>query len=292
MNKIASIALAFIVAALFYTSCEEVGPDIDLGGSTRSAELVDTTYIATTVETPEVKKVLVLDFTGVKCKNCPLGNEAVDDMLQNNPDEVVAMAMYSEFLCAPYDGDPDLRNEYAQSVQDMLSPFFGKPSAAIDQVQFSGAQGIMDPVVNKWAGFLNQRLGNSTPVNLAIETEYVPTTREVKVRVTIHYTGNNSGENRLTVALTESGIIASQLLPNDDVDANYEHNHMLREMLTRFNGEVLDSSLVPGRVYIKEFKHMIPENMIPENMHVVAYVHGFGGTFEVFQAEEAEVVEP
>lgn len=292
MNRIFGFVIALTAAVLMFTSCEEVGPNIDLGGNSRAADLVDTTYVSSTVEAADAKKVLILDFTGVKCKNCPLGADAITDFKDQNPGEIVSMAMYSEFLCSPYDGDEDLRNEYAQDVQDMLSPFFGKPSAAIDQVQFSGAQGIMEPVVNKWAGFLDQRLGIATPVNIDIATEYDNDTRELMVRVTLHYTATQGGENRLTVALIEDGIIAAQLQPNDDIDYSYEHNHMLREMLTRFNGEVLDSTAVPGRVYIKEFRHTIAESMIPEKMHVVAYVHSFGNGFEVYQAEEAEVVEP
>lgn len=276
--------LAFCLLLVGFTACEEIGPNINLGGDGRTAELVDTTYVAETVADAEEKRILMLDFTGVKCLNCPLGADKIKDLVAQYGTRVVPMALFSEFLCAPYPNDPDLRNETAQQIQDMLAPFMGKPSGSADMVKFPAIDAILIPTVGLWSGYAEQRLAVTNPVNVGITSSYTDASRELVIRVQVDIINALSTETRLTVALTESGIIATQLMPDGSENEDYEHEHMLRQTLTNFSGEKLDATLEPGRVFVKEYKTILPPDWNVDNMDVVAYVHAFGASFETYQA--------
>lgn len=285
------LLVPFAMMALLFTACEEIGPDINLGGNNRAAGLIDTSYVLPTVEAPQDKKVLIMDFTGVRCKNCPLGAEQVSDLLGLYPDNLVAMGVYSEFLCDPYPGDPDLRTEDAENLQGLLEPFLGKPSGAVDMFEFAGSQGVLEAQVNKWANYVQQRVSLTPPVNVTVENDYNATSRELVITVTLHYTTDITTDNRLAVAILESNIIAAQLLPDNSIDSNFVHKHVIRNILTPTNGEALTIEKVPGRVVVKQFSYTIPAEWDAEHLDVVAYVHRFGGTYEVLQAGEAAVIE-
>lgn len=287
-----SLPYIIAVAALWaFASCTEIGPDINLGGNNRDADLLDTTYVASNVDAPQTKQVMIMDFTGVKCKNCPTGAQQIEDLKTQYPGKILSAGMFSDFLSDPYTGDEDLRTDVAQDVQDMLAPFLGKPSAAIDMNLFSGENGVLVTSVSKWAGFVSQRVGLTPPVNLTVENTYNATSRELVVRVTAEYTSAVSGDNRLSVMLVEDGIVTSQLLPNNDVDTSYAQHNVLRDMLTRFNGELLDVDKTAGRVVIKEFRlDDVPAVWNADNLNVIAYIHRFGGSFEVLQAAEEPVI--
>ena len=65
MRKFLSVVSAAALLAL--TSCEEKGPAIDFGGG---ATAVDTTYLGT-APTAQQRIVVVEEFTGGMCANCP-----------------------------------------------------------------------------------------------------------------------------------------------------------------------------------------------------------------------------
>ena len=70
MKKLPLLALS--AAAMFWLSaCEEKGPLINFEDGPVAS---DTTYVAAP-ETPQTKKLLVEEFTGASCTNCPAAAE-------------------------------------------------------------------------------------------------------------------------------------------------------------------------------------------------------------------------
>jgi hypothetical protein len=292
MNRIITVSIFALLLTLSFSSCKEIGPNIDLGGPGRDATLADTTYVAAAVETPQTKKVLLEDFTGVRCKNCPLGAAQASSLLALYPDRLVVMAQHSQFLNQPYDGEPDLRIDEAQDLETMLAPVLGKPSGAIDRRIFPGETVILQASVNKWANLTTQALTETTPVNLYIEKDWNSTTRNLTVTVTVHYTGTETGENRLSVFLLEDNIVAAQLQPNDEVDSNYVQRHVMRQMFTRFNGELLIGDKTPGTVFEKGFIiEGVDAEFNADELEIVAIVSRSAGSFQVLQVADVKVVQ-
>lgn len=282
-----ALVLAVVVS---FIACEEVGPNINLGGINRAAELTDTTYVSSNISAPQEKRALLLDFTGVKCLNCPAATRKIKEMQTQNPDRIVAIGMYSQFLSTPYDGDPDLRTEEAEQIQDMLAPFRAKPSGAIDMADYSPNFVYLIDDIDLWPSYTEERLQLSTPVNIDIANTYDEATRELKVTVQLEYTSAHSAENRLMVAIMENGIVATQL-DGTEVDEDYEHEHVLRTTLTPFNGERLDAPLEAGRIFIKEFKITLDPEWDHTSTEVVAYVHNFGNNLEAQHAAVQPIVQ-
>ncbi len=292
MNRAITISLFALLVALVSSSCEEIGPNIDLGGPGRDASLADTTYVAATVEAPQTKNVLLEDFTGVRCKNCPLGAAQATSLLALYPERLIVIAQHSQFLNQPYAGEPDLRIDESQDIETMLAPVLGKPSGAIDRRIFPGESVILQASVNKWANLTTQALSETTPVNIQIDKDWNSTTRNLTVTVTVHYTGTETGENRLSVFLLEDNIVAAQLQPDDEIDSNYVQRHVLRQMFTRFNGELLVGNKTPGTVFVKGFIiEGVDAAYNADELEIVATVSRSAGSFQVLQAVGEKVVQ-
>lgn len=288
--KLFTLSSALFLFLIFLSSCEEIGPNIDLGGPGREAGLIDTTYVLTTVEAPQTKKVLLEDFTGVRCKNCPLGAAQAASILNTYPGRIVIVAQHSRFLAEPYPGNPDLRAPESQELETYLAPVLGKPSAAIDRRIFSGETAILQPNINKWANLASQAIAATTPVNLTIQNTWDATNRNLKVTVTLHYTGTETGDNRLSIMILEDNVESHQVQPNDEIDTNYVQRHVMRTMLTNFNGELLTAERAPGRVFIKEYLlENIDASWDADELEVVAIVSRSAGSFEVLQVDKADV---
>ncbi|RYG26822.1 MAG: hypothetical protein EOO01_41850, partial [Chitinophagaceae bacterium] len=131
-NIIAAAAIVFALA-----SCKEVGPAIDLSPVVAS----DTTFMSSP-ETPQQKKVLVEEYTGVQCTNCPEGAGIIKDADDLSGGRVIVIGLHSGSLTSPIENESqyDFRT---QDSRDLMISFFGedppKPAAAFDRVRKDGA---------------------------------------------------------------------------------------------------------------------------------------------------------
>jgi hypothetical protein len=261
----------FLIIAITFMlfSCEEKGPLIILEPTPQA--LVDTTFIIGNIPPAQQKVVLLEEFTGVKCTNCPTGHQKVAELYTANPSRFIAIAYHTNFLGAPYTGDIDLRNEKAEQFAAALGPINGKPSAFVDRKNFSTnpTRDIINP--DLWPQFVNEQLTLSTPVNLLLEKVNLDeNARVLRYRITLTYTQAAQNHN-LGFAISENNIQASQL-SSGTVISNYNHKHVFRDFLTPFIGVPLTETLESGRVIIKEFEFEIPLSWNIENLELVAFV--------------------
>jgi len=264
--------------------CKEIGGNINFNNVNYS------TYIEN-VESPQQKKILIDDFTGTACPNCPDAHAIISELITSYPEQVIAISEYN------YSGDPlyidqNLVTEDALDIDNYLGPTSSWPAVCLDRKDFNNDGSIIEYHENLPILILDQ-VGTTPPVNMYINTFYNSSSREVKVDITIKYTETITSNNHISIALTESGIIAAQIDDNVGGEVeDYIHNHVLRKMLTYYTGDALPEENVAGRVYEFEYTYTIPDTWNADNMNVVAFVHNYEtDNKEVLQAVEGEVVE-
>jgi hypothetical protein len=290
MKKIKISLFLFTMAALAaLTACEEIGPAIDLTGST--AQLKDTTYIDPVLPTTH-KTVLVEEFTGVTCTFCPIGHQIAKEMLQDHGDSVIVVAIHNDnTLANPHAGYNDFRTQEGITISQQLGGSAAIPVASIDRKVFSGES---DEVVTtgKWKNYTAQQLGLMPRVALEIDTDYDDASRDLIVSAKIHYLQNIDTTTHLSIMLVEDDIENPQTMPpgsTPQVDTFYIHHHILRDMITPALGTLTNATTEQGRVVIKEFKVTLDPNWKSENMEVVGLVHFIGSSNAVLQAASADV---
>ena len=274
---------------VFLYSCKEVGPDINLHGNQNA--ISDTTYIESPVATAEVKNVVIEEFTGVRCPNCPQGHVIIANIKAANPGRIVAVSLHpTNSLGKPYNGvsTQDFQNATAT---DLMANYFGdpgfEPNAGIDRKLFSGETLIL---LDKslWSGYVTQELAQTTPVNLLLTKEYDSTNHELTVIAEIHYTQNVTEENKLTVLLTESSVITAQL-NGSVIDTFYSHKDVTRTFITDSKGDAITQTREAGRVVRKVYKKVLDAAWKPENVKIVAFVHEYQNSKAIYQGKEVDV---
>jgi hypothetical protein len=286
-NAIINYQVAILIGLALLSSCKEVGPDINLGGNANAVS--DTTYVESPVATPELKNVVIEEFTGVRCPNCPQGHQVIASIKASNPERIVAVSLHPiNSLGAPYAFSvQDFKNQKAQSLFDYLGQIGLEPAAGIDRKLFSGESNILLDK-NKWITCANQQLAQTSPVNLLLSKSYDSVSRELTMIVELHYTDTVPESNKLTLLLTESNIVTAQL-DGSIIDTFYTHKDVMRDVITDITGDVITQSLGAGRVVRKVYKKVLDVVWKPENMHVVAYVHEYLNSKRIYQGKEIEV---
>lgn len=276
-----SSALLTAAMTLFFAACEEVGPNIDF--TIPDASLLDTTYVESTVEEPQQKVVLFEDFTGVQCVNCPTAHTKTEELLDLYPDQLTVVAMHNYFAGAYSESNEDYTITEANEINDYIGPAPAWPAGFIDRKDF-GSGNLYTLLVSNYQVFVEEQLPIVPPCNVYITSNYDAAERKALIKVTVKYTEATSLENHLSVMLVESGILDLQLTLTG-IDDVYEHNHVLRDMLTPATGANLVGEKEPGRVFEKEFVITLPANWQADEMEVIAFVHNFNpDNKEVLQA--------
>jgi len=301
------IGLFFVLTQF---SCDEVPPFIDIEEEIMEPDtsmidtsdivmdtiiLLDTFYISGTIPTAQEKIVLIEDFSGVACVNCPKGNEMVEELINEYNGRVIGMTLHAGNFANPRPENADsFRIPETVNISTFLN-VIAYPSAAIDRFKFEGEFALTITNRNTWPIRTAERIETTAPVNLEISTTFDASTNRLTALIKAVYTETIIEEiHNLSVFVLESGIIDRQDTNDPEVESgyilDYEHNHVVRDMMTPATGIQLNSEeIVPGLTIEKEFTMIIPEKWVPANMEVVATVQKTGISKEVLQAAEAHV---
>lgn len=279
--------LIWLIAAMAFTACNEIGPPIDLGSG--NVALIDTTYLKATPAAPQHRVVLIEEFTGATCNNCPAGHVATNEIYLAHPDSVIIVAIHNDNPQAdPYPNEEDFRTTEGIQISQRLGGSAAIPVAAIDRFEFPGEtqEAVIRP---KWKNYTIEELKKMPPVNIDLDVAFDAVTREILVTATMEFTSTVTTPTNLSIMITESKIISPQKLQNLSTDYDYEHNHVLRGMITPVFGVVTNAATEAGRVVIKQFKYTLPATWDENNLEVVTFVHHNGATNNVLQAAHEKV---
>ncbi len=241
------------------------------------------------------RKVLIEKFTGVRCVNCPLGADEIENLQGIYGDNVVPISVHAGFFAQKYpDSKFDFKTLVGQELEDWLGRPNGYPSAVINRRKFEGEESIQVQR-QSWSAYVTSEIQRNAKARITLLNEYDSSTRLLTVKVFLVSEENISSPVRLTVLLTESNIIDPQLTPAGKVEA-YKHKDVLRTLLTNYEGNTVTSSMTKGEIIERSYSIRLPEDgldwWIPENMKVVVFAtESTGqGPGEVLNAEFQKVI--
>jgi len=239
------------------------------------------------------KVVLLEELTGVRCPNCPKGVATVEAIQAQFPGKVISYGIHGNQLTKPHDDSKyDFRYPDAIELEETLKPFFGKPAAAINRKLFDGEPFISSIAVDLWASFVEEELQKEQEVNIIIDVAYDESERSVDINVGVSTITNIPGDLNLHVSVTESHLID----PQDDINVtipDFEHNHVLKEILTQLSGDNLGTDLNANDNVTRAYTYTIPDEnngeWIPDNMEVIVFVTSSDADGIVLQAGSAHI---
>ena len=220
---------------------------------------------------PVGRNVLIEDFTGQRCVNCPTATSEIEKLQEYyGADHVIAVGIHS--------------GPFAKSVRGIPYPLYtetGDEYYNYWKVE-SQPMGVIDRLgtcdYNLWAAKVRDELSKNAPLSLVVTSSYDKESRNAAITVSGKgVDGSVSGS--LQVWLTEAGITDFQLMPDGSRNDAYVHNHVLRCAVNGTWGTPFNIN--EGEQFIINFNQVLEEGWMPENMHVVAFVYDDSGVCQV-----------
>jgi len=87
--------------------------------------------------TPENKNVVIEEFTGLFCAQCPAGNIITKAIQDEHPDDVIIINVHVYNYATPENDEPDYRTDFGNKIANQSDvPYL--PSATVNRHVFSG----------------------------------------------------------------------------------------------------------------------------------------------------------
>ena len=226
-------------------------------------------FIPVTPNVTAEKNVLIEDFTGMLCVNCPnAANEIHNIQSIYGADKVIAVAIHGEM--------PGLSGPLANALGTEYYKHWGVETLPAGMVDRQGLQQY-----SSWSATATSRLNaDVTPLSLSMANNaYDATNRALTIQVEALAGADLNGN--LQVWLTESKIQSFQLMPDGELNRNYTHNHVLRDAVNGAYGEAV--ALKMGEAQTLTYAYTVPEEWNAENLAVVAFVYNESGVVQVIE---------
>lgn len=218
MNKIFSM-IAMAAVMLFVLGCDKIDnphkPYTPSGGN---------------------KTVLIKDFTGARCVNCPAAAEAAHELQhQLGEDRVFVMSVHAGYLAQPIGKFPDFTTPEGTVWynDNSANPLFSVDHVALTEGNTLNESQLDTPV--------SDALAEPQLFDIFINNTYNELTRSLSVENRFNPTGDGQGEYYATVCLLEDSIVGRQVIPGG-VDTAYVFRNVFRGTLNGADGELVSNS--------------------------------------------------
>ncbi len=234
------------------------------------------TAVAQNVATvPTKTNVMLEDFTGIECGNCPDGHKIASRMQLAQPAHVYTVAVHAGGYAQPKANDqPDFLTAEGTAIHDYFH-ISSYPSGMVNRKTFD----MLGQIISRsyWTSCARELCMQTADVNVWVSSTYDKATKKISADVELYYVNAvDADSSALCVSLLQNGILGPQAGGN--MEDEYVHNHVLRAMFTPVWGDTIATSS-QGTLVKRHYEYTLPDtigNQATDPLHsdVVAYVIG------------------
>lgn len=277
-----------------------------------ACDVIDAPYKETNINpidtTKHIRKILIEDYTGAKCPNCPAAADIAKELEETFKGRIYTMSIHAGYYAKP-DPIPPFDYDFRNETGNDLVTFFKIPQFPNGMANRVIPTGGSDRVLEsgEWGAAVAGLLEADADLSIALNNSYVQSTRTLTVNVDIEYFNAQDADNYLSVYIVEDSIVKPQIdnrLPVDQQKVlDYVHNHVLRGAVNgKWWGERLsDAAITPGTKLSRQYTITLKSDWNASNCKVLAYVHKYDSSYdpvtttgrglEILQVEEKELAE-
>ncbi len=241
------------------------------------------------------RNVLVEDYTGHKCGNCPRASRAIYDLKSVYGDRLIIMAIHAGGFATPFPpAAPYYTYDFRTTAGTELDTDFGisvagNPNGMVNRRKVNGSYIIAS---TKWADEASAIFSDASPlpINMEITNSFNTSTRLLQTQVNTEFFKSLTGSYKLCVFMVEDSIVNWQ----KDYDATpedvefYTHREVLRGSMNGTYGAVVTPTNL-GDINTLTYSTTLDPSWNENHFSIVAYFYD-EATKEIIQVEQKEIV--
>ena len=252
MKKL-SIIIATAALMLFVMGCDK----IDINNTHKPFEPIGGN-----------KTVLIKDFTGARCVNCPEAAETAHELQHLlGEDRIFILSVHAGFLAQPLGQFPDFITEEGTIWYNGhdSNPLFTVDHVALTDGNTLSVEQIDTPV--------SDALAEPQLFDIVIDNTYDEATRRLNVENSFRSLGDGDGKYYATVCLVEDSIVGWQTVPGG-VDREYVFRNVFRGTLNGAEGElVTNGPIFIDDIFVKTCSMVLDSTYNADQCYIMTYIY-------------------
>jgi len=251
------LPLLCLFAAAAFCACDEISSD--------------ERFIEVEGVVPQ-RVVLLEDFTGQNCVNCPAAHERIEQLVEQYGDALIPVAIH----CGGF-GVSVTNKRFTGLMQpegDVYNDRWGIDGWPKGVINRRG--GAQNP--DEWATTLRTELGREPLLAIDLDASLSDDGKTINVGCTLK-PFSDVKDAKLTVWVVEDGIVARQVDANGNRMDDYVHDHVFRAVMTDVNGDAvtLKNAMHVTKEYSVAVRESENEKWNTANLSIVAFVETSDG---------------
>lgn len=240
------------------------------------------------------RKVLLEDFTGHKCPNCPTAGEIALSLKNLYGDRLVLISIHAGFFATPDQTGlytADFRCEAGNELNDAFE-IPSNPNGLINRTPYNDNLIVS---AQNWAAAVNSIIAYVEDAHLTIKHTYNIANKSLDVQVMTEFHAQPQGNYNVCLYIV-GDTIAPQVNNNAEIGPkpdweNYHHHNVLIQAL---DGGIWGvpvnhgEQLIMNETYTNSFSGTLKEGWPPCRSKLIAFIYK-ADTRQVIQAEEIEI---
>ena len=217
---------------------------------------------------PTGKTVLIKDFTGARCVNCPAAAEYAHNLQhQLDEDHIFIMSVHAGFQAEPMGQFPDfLTDEGTEWYNNHNS----NPLFAVDYVALTDGNTLNEGQIDAPVA---AALEEEQSFEIVVGTNYDEASRQLGVTANVVSLIGMDGEFYITVCLVEDNIVGWQTTPSG-LDREYVFHNVLRGTFNGAYGDVFEDIHVdPNETFHFNYSSEIDAAYNADECYLMVYVY-------------------
>lgn len=187
---------------------------------------------------PTGKTVLIKDFTGARCVNCPAAAEHAHNLQhQLGEDHIFIMSVHAGYLAQPMGSFPDFLTDEGTAWYNNHD---SNPLFAIDHVALTEGNTLNETQIDAPVA---AALMEEQSFEIRLSPRYDEASRQLNVGVNVYALVDLDGQFYISACLVEDHIVGWQTTPGG-VDKEYDFRNVFRGTLNGAYGEEFESAHV------------------------------------------------
>lgn len=294
--RISIVLLISVLSGFGWMACDKIDqPLVIIDQQNIPVNITDTLYFVDSVVVTQ-KQVLLEDFTGHLCVNCPEAAIMAHELAASLDHKLIIYSVHAGYYATPDTNSASLYKDdlTSETGEKLYTDFevFVNPNALINRVKHGGAVQV-NP--DNWQTAVNSELDKPNTASISLINAYYPNLNTVRIQVKSKFASALEGKFRLCVYIAEDSIVSPQKNNNPAVGPSpdwedYIHRNVLRGAINTTYGEYFsaDGTILANEIYTKEYFYEISPNWVASRCNIVAFLLN-EETKEIHQVAECEI---
>jgi hypothetical protein len=237
------------------------------------------------------KNVLIEDFTGFRCGNCPEAGEVAHGLADLYQGKVFVMSIHAGALSIP---NPVRKYNFRTTEGNDLAAFFNLPATPYGMVNRVKVNGDALLAPDAWGSSVAQQITQKTDLKMSLSAGFNESSKVISLETNMKFVNDSKTSYFLTAYIVEDSIIQYQ---RDDLKTppdipDFVHMHVLRGSMNGTWGAQISPAIIKAGDSIKvnsEYTIPVEKDWVPKNLSLIVVVQD-NDTKEIMQLDKIKII--